>query len=330
MRAEIQPVQQPWSAQTHPCGSLVRFGADLVHLTEELHIRLLALTLTMLGAAGALTVPLAQTNAREHATVATAIFAALAIIASVSGLAHRRDVYCWLRARRAHQLAPGVVAAAMVLADGSYSPSWWTAEALLLIVAAVADARTTLLAGVSTTAAYLAGTLLRGASLFPGGNSEYLTVALSLTVMPVVARTIAEVLARFTLRLHQIELQAAEAQRAPIRVHVPATPIQSDPDAAVVAPRHDERTGKRRPWSSARGACRLTAKQLEVALLARDGLRQAEIAAALTISPRQVERHLEQARGRAGAATTAHLIAMLVTSGLGPAINTTAQGISGG
>jgi DNA-binding CsgD family transcriptional regulator len=325
MRAEVQSVRQPWPAQTHPDRSLVRCGADLVHLTEELHIRLLALTLTMLGAAGVLTVPLTQTNTREHASVATVIFATLAIIASVSGLKHRCAAYRWLRATRAHQLAPAVVACAIVLTDGPYSPSWWTAEALLFIVAATTDLRTTLLASVSTATAYLAGTLLRGASILPGGDNEYLTVALAITVNPLVARAIAEVFAKFTLRLHQIELQTAEAMQAPIPVHVVATPVQAD----LGSGRQGGVTGKRRPRSSARAASRLTARQLEVALLARDGLHQAEIAAALAISPRQVERHFEQARERAGAATTAQLIAMLVTSGLAPA-STAEHGISGG
>jgi len=39
----------------------------------------------------------------------------------------------------------------------------------------------------------------------------------------------------------------------------------------------------------------------------------------LGISPRQVERHLEQARRRAKAATTAQLVAMLVSGRLAPA-----------
>jgi LuxR family quorum sensing-dependent transcriptional regulator len=63
----------------------------------------------------------------------------------------------------------------------------------------------------------------------------------------------------------------------------------------------------------------LTARQLQVVLLAHDGLRQAEIAACLGISARQVERHLEQARKRAKAATTAQLVAMLVGGRLAPA-----------
>jgi DNA-binding CsgD family transcriptional regulator len=53
---------------------------------------------------------------------------------------------------------------------------------------------------------------------------------------------------------------------------------------------------------------RLTARQLEVALLLRGGLRYAEIAERLGITPRQVAR---QARERASAGTSSHLVAML-------------------
>lgn len=56
---------------------------------------------------------------------------------------------------------------------------------------------------------------------------------------------------------------------------------------------------------------RLTARQLEVATLLRHGLRHAEIAAVLGISPRQVARLSAQARERADARTTYHLVALL-------------------
>jgi len=45
---------------------------------------------------------------------------------------------------------------------------------------------------------------------------------------------------------------------------------------------------------------------------------QAEAAASLGISRRQVERLLAEARERAGASTTSHLVAMLVNAGLTP------------
>ena len=55
----------------------------------------------------------------------------------------------------------------------------------------------------------------------------------------------------------------------------------------------------------------LTARQLEVALLLRGGLRYAEIAERLGITPRQVARLAGQARERASAGTSSHLVALL-------------------
>jgi DNA-binding CsgD family transcriptional regulator len=66
---------------------------------------------------------------------------------------------------------------------------------------------------------------------------------------------------------------------------------------------------------------RLTPRQLQAALLACDGLKQPEIAIALGISPSQVARLLSQARKRMGAATTGHLVAMLVTDDSSPRRN---------
>ena len=65
-----------------------------------------------------------------------------------------------------------------------------------------------------------------------------------------------------------------------------------------------------------RPSSRLTARQLEVTLLLRDGLRQAEIADCLGISTRQVERLLAMARERVHATTTTQLVAMLAAGAL--------------
>ena len=312
MRDELQPLAAAPPAQAHD-GVLIQRGADLVHLVEELHVRLFALTLVLLGASGAVSLLLAQTDPHEHVGVLAVVFAALAILAAALGLARRRPLYRWLRHDLARQLTPALIAAAIVLADGPYSPSWWTALALLFIVAAVSGARVTL-AGASLTAlAYAAGTVLRGASLLPGGDAEYLTVIGGLIVNPLIARAVAETFARFVLRLHRLQQDMAAYRPAPIRVTVTTAPsTASEPPAEQPAARPRLRLGLPRGMSA------LTARQLQVVLLARDGLRQAEIAACLGISARQVERHLEQARRRAKAATTAQLVAMLVDGRLAP------------
>lgn len=59
----------------------------------------------------------------------------------------------------------------------------------------------------------------------------------------------------------------------------------------------------------------LTARQLEVTMLLRGGLRHGEIAALLGISRSQVARLAGQARERASAGTSSHLVAMVARSG---------------
>lgn len=68
-----------------------------------------------------------------------------------------------------------------------------------------------------------------------------------------------------------------------------------------------------------RGALdRLTARQLQVVALLRDGMRYAEVASCLSISTRQVQRHVAQAVARLGVRNAYELVAVAVTEGLVP------------
>lgn len=315
------------SAHEEESGALIRRGAQLVDLCEELHIRMFSLALVLLGVAGVVSIPLALANPLERPDALSAVFCAAALLAAGGGLVYRRPLYLWLRHSRPRQLAPGLLAAAIVVADGPYSPCWWVALALALVVATAGTAGPTLIASLLAASGYAAGTLLRGASLLPGGDGEYLTVLGGLLTNPLLARALTESFARFVLRLHRLEGETVAARRsAPAALLGAAHPGGGAPEADGDLPsRRAQAAGgdvpaPRRSPLRRNGASRLTARQLEVALLARDGLRQAEIAAALGISARQVGRHLEEARQRSGAATTAQLVAMLVEGRLAPPI----------
>lgn len=328
MTSELTPLRADPRRHRSETGTMIGCGAQLVHLTEQLHLRLLVVVLVLLGAAGVFSVPLAQADLHEHPHPLTFLFSALAILAAAGGLARRRQLYLWLRHDRARQLTPALIAAAIVFADGPYSPCWWIALALLLTVSLTSTAGPALFAGALTASAYAAGTLLRGAPLLPGGDSEYLTVIAGLLANPLITRALIESFARFTLGLHRLEQNARAASASqPVRVRATVADAVADgptkagrtadastPSSTALPTRATATPGER----SRHRASRLTARQLEVALLARDGLRQAEIAECLGISARQVERHLEQARRRVHAQTTAHLVAMLVAGALAP------------
>jgi DNA-binding NarL/FixJ family response regulator len=61
---------------------------------------------------------------------------------------------------------------------------------------------------------------------------------------------------------------------------------------------------------------KLTGRQLEVLVLLCDGLKQHEIAQALGVSVRQIERHVRDAKDRLDARSTAELVAAALAAGL--------------
>ena len=261
-----------------------RRGAELVHLAEELYVRIFAVACVILLAGCALALGFATLD-RGAPAATTVLFVAAAAAFAIAGLARPHDVYLRLRSRAALQLTPAALGTLAVLLDGPESECWWIALPLLWIVATLSCTRLAFGAAAATAIAFVA-----------------------LPTYTLVGRVLIDGFARLVLADHHLTLE--QQMRPPLRVVNLATsppPASAPPTApAAAAPR------RRRP------ASRLTARQLEVTLLLRDGLRQTEIAACLGISARQVERHLAAARQRVHAATTTQLVAMLANGALTP------------
>ena len=311
MARELQPSARIGTLSTENANGrfLIERGADLVHLAEDLGLRLFKLTLALVCIASVVMIPLGYSDSREHVGVLSYLFVAGALLAAAAALRNPRPLYRWLRYNRARALAPAALGAVLVLADAPYSPSWWIAMGLMFVVAAVSSASVTVAGSVLVAAAFVGGTLMRGSPLVPASDTGYLAEAVALVINPLVARAVAETFTRFILRLHQLERDLADAPQKPLRVDA----VRDEPLRSVTAS-HAKRRGRHRRSPTTR----LTARQLEAALLLRDGLRHGEIALCLDISPRQVERLVEQARGRVGAATTSELVAMLVDGRVAP------------
>jgi DNA-binding CsgD family transcriptional regulator len=315
LSADLQPTATTQPPAPPPGGGLIRCGAEVVHLAEALYVHFLQLVLAVLLVGCGLAVTLGSQNSAGPPQPPTLALAALGAAFSIVGLSRSRTVYRWLRYNPLHQITPALVAAIAVTINGPDSATWWEALPLLWIVAVVGSTRLTLTASLITAVGYLAGTLLGGESLIPQGDNGILAAAIGLPVNAMAGRYASEAFARFVLRLHQLEREVAANEREPLRV----------PNLAAhqpLAPRTGlARTGPANvaPLEGTRATLRLTARQLEVALLTCDGLRQAEIAVCLAISPRQVERLIGDARERVQARTTSQLVAMLTQSRIAPA-----------
>lgn len=276
-------------------------GAELVHLAEEVYVRLFVVTCveTIVGVGLALWISTLDRGAFSPTTIA---FAAMAAALALTGLARPHALYLKLRSRPAVQLAPAALGALAVLIDGPESACWWLALPLLNVVCVLSSTPLALVAAAATAVAYVAGTLLGGQPLASSSDLGVLPAAFTLPAYALLARVITDGFARFVLGGHR---RAREVDRPPpTPVHVSAfVPAPAPTVHAPVAPAIRRRG--RGPSS------RLTARQLEVTHLLRDGLRQTEIAACLGISVRQVERLIAAARERVGAVTTTQLVAML-------------------
>ena len=309
------------AARDQPPRRLITRGADLVVLAEELYLRLFVLALAFVLVSGMLSI---WFGAGSAAPLAVTLPFSLAVgVFAVAGLLRPRRVYGWLRYARWRQLAPAVLSALAMVPTGPDSPLWWPALALVILVTSISSLRLSLLAAVLNAAGYVAGTVVGGEAIIRGGEAGILAGAVGFVAYTLVGSFVCEAFARFVLGFARLE--RATSMGEPRRV---SSIVLDDPPAPRDAPGDDLASGHgvaRRPPAPLRRtvtapAARspLTPRQLEVALLVRDGLNQSEAAASLGISRRQVERLLGEARNRAGASTTSHLVAMLVNAGLAP------------
>jgi DNA-binding CsgD family transcriptional regulator len=294
---ELQRIAAPAPIAPEPVPVPALRGAELVHLAEELYVRMFAVACAMAIAGSALALGFAALDRGGPGPV-TVAFAAIASASAGVGVARPREAYLRLRSPAALQLAPAALGTLAVLVDGPESECWWFALALLWVVSTLSSTPLAVAAAVATATAFAGGTLLGGQALATAGDLGALPATFALPAYTLLGRVLVDGFAGLVLGRHRL---AAEPGRPPpLRV------------AAFAGTSPTSSPARRRT----RPASRLTARQLEVTLLLRDGLRQTEIAACLGISVRQVERLLLAARERVDAATTTQLVAMLAAGTL--------------
>ena len=306
MPRDLQLTAPTAGDEREPHRLAVRRGAELVHLAEEFYVRIFAVACVILIAGCGLALWFATLD-RGVPRATTLLFVATAAVCAVAALARPRSSYRRLRSRRALQLSPAALGALAVLVDGPESECWWIALPLLWLVATLSSTGLTIGAAIVTAAAFVAGTVLGEQPLIGAGDLGVLPATIALPTYSLVGVILINAFVRLVLEGRHSPPETEQQPLPPRRVTNLATPR-----AARTAPSTALTTAPR--WQPARS--RLTARQLEITLLLRDGLRQTEIADCLGITARQVERHIAAARQRVHASTTTHLVAMLASGAL--------------
>lgn len=201
---------------------------------------------------------------------------------------------------------------------GPDSPLWWPALALVILVTSISSLRVSLLAAALNAAGYVAGTVVGGQAIIRGGQAGILAGAVGFVAYTLVGSFVCEAFARFVLGFARLERETPTGEPRRVSSIVLGDPAGPSRDADADQVKRRSVASPRPTVTAPAQGSPLTPRQLEVALLIHDGLNQSEAAAGLGISRRQVERLLGEARERAGASTTSHLVAMLVNAGLAP------------
>lgn len=329
----VEPEASDLVVGREPSTSLVRCGAELVELSERFYRGIFVGALVFVGLASIAALallPLRQ-SAGEGALPPTAVVAALLVVAAPLAVWHARALYRALRRRPWLELGPVLVAAALV-SYPLHSELWWPSCALLMLVATLAPLQRALAYCLVVLAANLA------AHLVAGDLPETPAVAvIGLWVgYPFWSAIFAVSTDRLAASILRLNAERARRRRAPVRVVSWSTAPRRDPDSTPVkdtkgsaapetsrnaAPSAEPEAGPGEcgEMPSAEGAIqRLTARQLQVVALLADGLRYREVAACLSISVRQVQRHVSNGIARAGLRNANELVAVAVSEGIVP------------
>jgi DNA-binding CsgD family transcriptional regulator len=316
-------VAVPANVAQRPADVVVRSGAELVALSERFYGGVFIGAVGFLGLA-ALTalVVLPARDFRPGTPVALA-FAATGLIVAAAALAvwRARDVYCAVRRWPQLQLVLVLVAAALVADPAMSNALWWPSCAILMTLALVVPLPRVVAYCLVVLGANLAGHLV-AADFDDVPAVDIIGLWIGYPLWLAAIAIVTNRLAAHVLRVNVTSsadsppepprrVSAWSREPAPTRATATAEVLVAtagDGDAPMTPP----------PESGAGGIRRLTARQTQVAALLADGLRHREVAACLSISERQVQRHIAEAVARLGLRNAYELAAVAVSAGLVP------------
>lgn len=305
-------------------------GIELAALGECFNQILFLGALWFIGlstATAALFLPLrdSATNGRPPASALIAVVVLLVLVAAAirwAGAAYRA-VRRWPRLEFALVLVSALL---LSVATPLRNELWWPACAILMLLATLAPIPRAMAYCLTVLTANLAAHVTSG-TIHDVSTVTILGLWIGLPFWTATAAIIPERLAAFVMRLNVA--RSASATLPPRRV------LAWTDDDASTPPVAEDKDGARRPPpdvstamnSGAFGTTapdevprdvgeRLTSRQLQISALVATGLRYREIGECLSISTRQVHRHIANAVERLEVANVNELVSTLVQSGI--------------
>lgn len=316
---------------------LVCSGAEVVALAERFYLGLFAGVLVIVAIAALAALSLLPFRDGGADPPWTAILGAGALmIGSPVALWRVQTFYCALRRYRRLQWAVVAYAAFLVAAVLPLrSQLWWPSCALLMLLAVVAPLRRALaqcgvVLGMNLMAHVVAGDLTHAPAvsiigLWIGYIFWTTLVAAVTNQLAAYILTLNEVRGRRTPPPRRVSgwmpIEQTEEQRAWVRQANAEDWVSTDGHGSKDRAGNADASSNRDDVGQHAGdpLYRLTARQLEVVALLADGQRYKEIAACLSISEGQVQRHVAQAVARLGLKAATELVALAIAVGMVPA-----------
>lgn len=282
-----------------PAQAPVCTAAERIELSERFYIGIFRGCVALAGLASIAAIALLPLRESPGAGAAPTV-ALAALLALGAPPVARRPLRLYRLLRQDWRWELVIVAAAVALvAYPLRSQLWWPACALLMLVATLAPLRRTL--------TYCLCVLLLNlcAHLIAGDLADTPAVAITGLWVGFGFWTVAFALSSDRLASHILRLGSTPPAKPPPSVRLKATVRLVDDPASQPEPPN--------PPSAIEG---LTFRQAQVVTLLAEGLRYAEIAESLSISERQVQRHVSHSIERLGAANANELAAIAVAERL--------------
>lgn len=277
--------------------------AELVDISERIYRQVFAIGLWVavgFGVVGALAALLQPGGSRLVGVVVSLVYTGATALAA----AHAPSAYCGLRCRPWLLVGAGTALGVGAFITGSHNDELFLPMIAVVGVAGVATSRC-----VVAVSALVAAVGLGAPQLVQGHDN--LGGALVVIVPPLMYWLIVDRITGFALRLHQ-------SLSKPVVVGTWTSRDQSPANGHAVGaeePGRNESTARApqlalpAPRVIRVNGIRLTSRQLQVTLLACEGLKYAEIGRCLEIGPQMVLRHLRSAEKRTGSSGTPQLVA---------------------